>query len=265
MIDNNSTKIRILTNVLDILGLINGLLLTTVSACLVSVNYNTLVGCDHRFGFITTNVSDPKYGKYSYVSETDERYGYNRYWNKAFLKSSPPSTQLFIYSAVSLSLFFTGIVLVCLIYMDMLGKLQRLDTVEIDDNSADDNIMEVDEFKTTLGGGDDTDENESFQNWYHYAKYAVLIAFMITVGGAVYAIFTINYFIIIQYPDYYIAANGDLSITNRKSPKGNTNIISQSFFIGGIICTLFFLGMGTAKKHKNMNQIHIMDDKITSN
>ena len=93
---------------LDIMGLLNGLLLSSSFTLVMTVNYDSLIAADERF------------------TESSSNSGYVNFWNTNF--DYPPSTVLYTSSQAQVACVFSGIIIVVYMYSDLVTKVRTEDT-----------------------------------------------------------------------------------------------------------------------------------------
>lgn len=87
-------------DLLNMVGLLNALLLTTCASVFSSVEFNQLLAADIIWQDLDT--------------------GYGKYWKSWY--SVPPSNQFYFDVSMSLCMFFIGVIVVVWVFADMLGK-----------------------------------------------------------------------------------------------------------------------------------------------
>lgn len=263
---------------LDVLGLLNGLLMGAVLTMQSSVTYDELIAADVRF----TNSSST---------------AYDEYWAKRWVASSVyPSKALYEYSAISLVFIFLGVLIVVYVYADSLSKSGD-DEEQLGDDEAEGaaagsgnvivvlaaDIQDKEFFIESLtqkisggnGGASTTQARERrvklgrernrayFDAWWKFSKYAMLLVIFTTCGACIYGVLAVLMLYLIKYPDYYIAENGDVSYSfaSNLSPTGRIVMIFFYFFLACAGWTALTCGCGTTA-HYILRYRHKYEDKI---
>jgi hypothetical protein len=93
--------------------------------------------------------------------------GYVAYWEATF-SHRPPSTLFYTYCGNALSLFFIGVIVIVYIYADQVSKQS---------DSPDDEKKDHTHARRS---------RVTYQKWWSYVKYAVLLTCLTTVIGSLY-------------------------------------------------------------------------------
>lgn len=195
---------------LDIVGLLNGLLLSSAIALVIAVSYQECSAADSRF--ISSD-------------STSSLTGYQQFWSNNY-GSDYPSKLLFDSVHNAICFVFAAITGVVYIYSDLVAKITN-----------DDALVDVEK----------REEEWYFELWWKYARFGIIILLAFTVSSCYYIVDAVNILFLIKYPDYQVATFG--RAYNTQSPiYGMYRRYRLIFTIGGIIMSLV-CGIGTARVH----------------
>ena len=258
-------------SLMDVLGLINALLLGAIASLFGSVDYDEMIAADTIFA-------------------KDADTGYSTYWWKWY--SQLPSQYVYIKIGNTLIYLFIGIISIIYVYADSISKTPGGEEEDEEDapvkvvmlqEQTDGKLMfsknhwseEEVRSKITLDGNPEIvvdaksatrkmtnaqKEMESYQLWWGYSKFTLILTFFTTLAAVVNAILGVLVFFSIKYPDYYMLEYGAHDESNADSMTGTMVRTFKTWFIGVGACVVILSGLGTAAKYEREDDFKELED-----
>lgn len=199
-------------SLLDILGLINALLLTTVLSMITSLGYSDVLETDER---------------YSGVLGTPEAENLKKYWDTWY--DLPPSVLLQLSMGRSSVFLFVCLLMIIFVYADSLAKNPGDGTDEAPEEKRSNQVL--------------------YYKWWNYAKWAVFLCFFLTIVGIIYAVMAVQTLMYFKYPDYWIITHGYISWSEPMDSVGDLSATFRVTFGAAAIVAFISCGAGTAAKY----------------
>ena len=199
-------------SLLDILGLINALLLTTVLSMITSLDYEAVIETDER---------------YSGVDGKLESLNLKKYWDTWY--DLPPSVLLQLAMGRSSVFLFVCLLMIIFVYADSLAKNPGDGTDEAPEEKRSNQVL--------------------YYKWWNYAKWAVFLCFFLTVVGIIYAVMAVQTLMYFKYPDYYIMIHGFISWSEPMDSVGDLSATFRVTFGAAALIAFLSCGAGTAAKY----------------
>lgn len=199
-------------SLLDILGLINALLLTTVLSMITSLDYEAVIETDER---------------YSGVDGKLESLNLKKYWDTWY--DLPPSVLLQLAMGRSSVFLFVCLLMIIFVYADSLAKNPGDGTDEAPEEKRSNQVL--------------------YYKWWNYAKWAVFLCFFLTVVGIIYAVMAVQTLMYFKYPDYYIMVHGFISWSEPMDSVGDLSATFRVTFGAAALIAFLSCGAGTAAKY----------------
>lgn len=208
---------RAIIGLLDIVGLLNGLLLSSAIALVVAASFQECIDADIRF--ISRNSNEV---------ET----GYQLFWRNHY-GSDYPSQLLFQEVHGSVCCVFAAITGVVYMYSDLVAKISN---------------------EGALNDIEKKEEEWYFELWWKYARFGAILLLCLTVASCTYIVFAVNILCLIKYPDYHVAIHGKADSDH--SPIYQMYQRYKTIFTTSGLIIATCCGVGTARVHLEKLRIH---------
>lgn len=195
---------------LNLIGLVDALMLGMAVTFITAASYQDLLDTDKRY------LERPG------VGENDGYYElYKSSYGRTLFDDLPPSAKFSYHCYLAVGSLASGLFMAVLTYVDLVNK----------------------NFSSTSR----VREEELVAAWWLYARYVCLIAFGLTLCGAIESIAITLDIVVMVFPDYYVEKHGDLKKIHARSPYSLAVVV-----IYGIWATfgiaLVLLGLGTKNR-----------------
>jgi len=197
---------------INLLALIDALLLGVCVTFMTGIGYSDLEAANDRFlsSMILNNNT----------MTINEYHEYSIHHPEIFARKAP-STYYGFYCLLTVTGLALAVFIVVILYIDLVGK--------------------------KFNGMTKKQNELLFQAWWKYGRYACVLAFGLTVVGAIGCMLITVRYVVLAFPDEIVEATGDRSTTSESSLYGMTEVATTLLY-SVIIGICFLIGLGTRDK-----------------
>ena len=225
LIFDNTPTVDGVKDLLNLVGLIDALMLGIVFSIITAVDYDGNIHADIRF---MTPSDDP------------ERNGYHEFFLSNAQESrireelGAPSARLALECSYGIAFLFNSLVIILLMYLDVVNK--------------------------NFEGSTPAKTLKLMHAWWYAGRVLMIFAIGLCYFGCVNSISALVPLVYINFPDYFVEENGELS-NQEDAPYGFSQFALNT---GWVVLhgTLVFLGLGTASRYWEENKQREQDKAI---